>query len=219
MGGHALAVAADLEGTLTAGETWRGLDRYLRAHDRAADYRFFFAQHFPKALAARLNLIDKHEFRKRWMTELLQFFAGMSEAGFDEVAAWVVENELWPKRRHEVVAALKVHQAAGETLILSSATYQPVLEGFARRLGARAVGTPLALSEGKLTGGLGGTINAGEAKAKRLHDALGEERLYAAYGDTEADIPMLLLSDRPVAVYPDKTLKATAKALKWTILD
>ncbi len=30
---------------------------------------------------------------------------------------------------------------------------------------------------------------------------------------------MLLLSDRPVAVYPDKALRTTAEALNWTILD
>ena len=218
-GGAAVAVVADLEGTLTVGETWRGLDRFLRAHERAADYRLFFVKRFPGALAARFNLIDRRKFRDAWLTELPQFFKGMSEREFAEVAAWVVENELWPRRRHDVIAALRVHQAAGEDLVLSSGTYQPVLESFARRLGARALGTPLAVENGALTGKLGGAVNVGKTKAERLHDALGVARLYAAYGDTEADVPTLLLSDRPVAVYPDKVLKTTATALEWTILD
>ena len=102
-----MSVAADLEGTLTVGETWRGLDRFLRAHACATDYRYFFAKRFPGAVAARLNFIDKHDFRREWLTQLPQFFAGMSESEFDDVAAWVVENELWPKRRRDVVAALK----------------------------------------------------------------------------------------------------------------
>ena len=212
-----MAVAADLEGTLTTGETWRGLDRYLRSHNRV-DYRLFFARRFPEALAARLGIIDKREFGNRWLGDLSHFFAGLNEAEFAEVATWVVENELWPKRRREVVAALKVHQAAGEDLVLASGTYQPVLKSFAQRLGARSLGTPLAVRAGKLTGELRGAVNVGKTKAERLHDALGDERLYAAYGDTAADIPMLLLSDRPVAVYPDKILKATAEALNWTIL-
>ncbi len=186
-GGTAVAVVADLEGTLTVGETWRGLDRFLRAQEGAAEYRLFFAGRFPGALAARLNLVDRRAFKNRWLSDLLHFFAGMSEADFGEVAAWVVETELWPQRRHDVVAALRVHQAAGEDLVLASGTYQPVLDAFAQRLGARALGTPLAVSEGRLTGELCGAVNVGSTKAERLHDALGAERLYAAYGDTEAD--------------------------------
>ena len=62
-------------------------------------------------------------------------------------------------------------------------------------------------------------VRVGEVKALRLHERLGAARLYAAYGDTEADIPMLMLSDRPIAVYPDRALRSTARALGWTVLE
>lgn len=214
-----MVVAADLEGTLTTGETWKGLGRYLRTNGQSLAYSAFFARRIPEAVAAKLHLKDERAFKNRWIADLSQFFAGMAESDFAEVAHYVVDAELWPKRRKDVIAALKAHQAAGERLVLVSGTYQPILEVFAERLGARAVGTPLESIDGKLTGHLGGEVNVGEVKAKRLHDALGQERLYATYGDTEADISMMLLGDKPVAVYPDKTLRDTAEALAWNILE
>ena len=214
-----MVVAADLEGTLTTGETWKGLGRYLMGHGQALGYGAFFARRMPKAVAAKLHLTDERAFKNQWMTDLSQFFAGMSVKEFCEVAEWVVDTELWPKRREDIIAALKAHQAAGEKLVLVSGTYQPILEIFAERLGAGAVGTPLEVVNGKLTGRLAGEVNVGEAKAKRLHEMLGQERLYATYGDTEADISMMMLGDKPVAVYPDKTLRDTAEALAWNILE
>ena len=126
---------------------------------------------------------------------------------------------LWPRRRSEIIAALRAHQIAGERVLITSASYQPVLEHFARKLGAEALGSPLEVADEALTGRLAGALNVGEVKAQRLHEALGEVRLYAAYGDTGADIPMLLLSDHPVAVYPDRRLRATARALGWMVLE
>lgn len=214
-----MVVAADLEGTLTTGETWKALGRYLLGHGQALGYGSFFARRIPGALITNLGLGSKQAFKNRWMENLSQFFAGMTHDEFSEVAEWVVEHELWPKRREDVIAALKVHQAAGEKLMLVSGTYQPILEVFAERLGAGAVGTPLETVNGKLTGRLAGEVNVGEAKAKRLHEVLGQERLYATYGDTEADISMMMLGDKPVAVYPDKKLRDTAEALAWNILE
>lgn len=214
-----MVVAADLEGTLTTGESWKGLGRYLSRHGQALAYGTFFAKRLPEALAAKFHLTDERAFKNRWMTDLSHFFAGMTEADFAKVAHYVVDTELWPKRREDVMAALKVHQAAGEKLVLVSGTYQPILELFAERMGASAVGTPLECVDGKLTGRLAGEVNVGEVKARRLHEALGQERLYATYGDTEADISMMMLGDKPVAVYPDKTLRDTAEALAWNILE
>jgi phosphoserine phosphatase len=47
---------------------------------------------------------------------------------------------------------------------------------------------------------------------------LGVDKVDVAYGDTWADIPLLKHADRPVAVYPDEVLKATALERGWEIL-
>ncbi len=221
-----MAVATDLEGTLTTGQTWRALGAYLVAHGRGGAYRRMFAQNLPSALMARSGMLPVEVVRERWMVGLLNLFRGDAAESFAEASSWVVENVLWPQRRPEVVAALRVHQAAGERLVLASGAFQPVLEAFARRLpqevgtpAPMAIGSPVAVREGRLAGGLDGPLNVGDAKARRLHEALGSERLYAAYGDSGDDVPMLLLSDRPVAVYPDRVLRRTASDLGWSVFE
>lgn len=212
-------VASDLEGTLTTGETWRGLGRYLRRHGSRGAYAAFFLRRVPGFVMVMLGIRDKRAFKNAWLRDFAALFADMSHEAFAEAARWVVDNELWPKRRKDIIASLKVHQAAGERVVLASGTYQPVLELFAERVGALAIGTPLELRDGKLTGKLAGEVNVGDVKAQRLHAFLGQQRLYATYGDTKADISMMMLGDKPIAVYPDKELRSTAEALAWNILE
>ncbi len=221
-----MAVATDLEGTLTTAQTWRALGAYLVAHGRGRAYRRMFARNLPWALMARSGILPIEVVRERWMLGLLNLFRGDAAESFAEASSWVVEHHLWPQRRPEVVAALRVHQAAGERLVLASGAFQPVVEAFARRLPQEirtpapiAIGSPVAVREGRLDGGLDGPLNVGDAKARRLHEALGSERLYAAYGDSGDDVPMLLLSDRPVAVYPDRVLRRTASDLGWSVFE
>ncbi len=221
-----MAVASDLEGTLTTGESWRALGAYLSAHGAGLRYRAAFARRLPDGAAARLGLRSTDGFRERWLIDLLGLFRGATREAFREVAAWVVDEELWPRRRQEVLAALRVHQAAGEPLVVSSGAFQPIVEAFAMRMmretspgPVSALGSPIEFVSGMLTGCLAGPLNVGDAKARRLHDALGRERLYAAYGDSAADVPMLLTSDRPVAVYPDRVLRRTASQLGWTVFE
>ena len=110
-------VASDLEGTLTTGETWRGVGRYLRAERgpwTAARYRAFFAANTPGALLARRGVIDEQAMRLRWMRDLARFFRGFDTAELGHMAEWVVEHELWPKRREAVIAELATHRAAGQ---------------------------------------------------------------------------------------------------------
>lgn len=214
-----MAVAADLEGTLTTGESWRAVVEYLITHGKGRAYRTFFLKRLPAALWSYASPRQKRRFATRWLCDLAGFFAGMTTDEMCALATWVVDEALWPKRREEVIAALKLHQATGERLIISSGTYQPILECFARKLGACALGTPLEVIDGKLTGKVLGSVNVEQVKAARLHELLGDERLYAAYGNTEADIPMLMLSDRPIAVYPDRLLRSTAKTLGWTVFE
>jgi HAD superfamily phosphoserine phosphatase-like hydrolase len=220
-----VAVASDLEGTLTVGETWRGIGRHVMTHLNRWGYRWFFARRFPEALAARAGRIDKRAFQDRWMRDLLRFYRGVPEPEFAAAAAWVVEHELWPKRRDDVLAALRVHLAGGDRVVLTSGTYQQVLDAFAERVAREtgrpvdAIGTLVEMEGGTLTGRVAGDVNVGAVKAARLREALGSEPLSAAYGDTVADLPMLRLSDHPVAVYPDEGLRRAAVEQGWSVLD
>ncbi|HEY8649171.1 MAG TPA: hypothetical protein VIM50_07300 [Candidatus Limnocylindria bacterium] len=54
-----MIVAADLEGTLTTGETWKGIGRYLSASGQRSAYRMFFLTHLPGALLVKAHLLPK----------------------------------------------------------------------------------------------------------------------------------------------------------------
>ena len=211
-------VASDVEGTLTMGETWRALGRYYQQNEQRGAYRRFFAARMPGFALMKLGVKNEATYKERWIADLAQFFAGMDVAALEQVAAWVVKHELWAKRRPDVVAELERRREVGRTLILASGIYQPVLEVLAARLGAVALGTPLEMKGGVATGRLVGEVNTGEAKLARLTAWLGRRTLSAAYGDTEADVPMLTRAEEAVAVYPDAQLEEAAHARGWRVL-
>lgn len=213
-----MIVAADLEGTLTTGETWKGVGRYLVGHGRGPAYRAFFLTHLPGALLVKARLLPRPWYRDRWMADLARLFKGWDEPALRGMAEWVVEHELWALRRPSVIAELDAHRRDGATLILASATYQPVLEAFAERCGAQALGTRLEVVDGVATGRINGRVNAGGEKVDRLLRAIAPERLSSAYGDSVSDIPMLELSAAPVAVQPDAGLRRLAARREWRVL-
>ncbi|GAB4478724.1 MAG: hypothetical protein Kow00124_23440 [Anaerolineae bacterium] len=219
-GRDTVIIASDLEGTLTTGATWVGVGEYLKVHGHAARYRLFFAAHLPGALLARPHLINQQRYKERWLVDLAQLLRGFTPAELDHMAEWVVEHEMWPGRRTDVLAELEGHMAAGRRVILASGTYQPVIEAFARRIGVtECLGTPFTLREGRATGHLAGPMNTGERKIAALRAYLNGAVLDMAYGDTAADIPMLAAAASAVAVYPDGPLRDRARREGWRILD
>jgi HAD superfamily phosphoserine phosphatase-like hydrolase len=215
-----MMIASDLEGTLTTGETWRGIRAYLSTHGRKGEFYGFFASQLPEFLGSKLGLVAKREFQNRWTARILRLFTGISETEFAGIAAWVAEHELLPKIRPTVLKRLQAHQQAGARVILASGTYQPVLEAVAGQFGFEALGTPLEIKNSKLTGRIVGEISVGAAKKRRLEQALLGQTLEAAYGDTLPDAPMLDLA-KTAFVVPgnDAALEALAAAKGWQVLE
>lgn len=227
-------IATDLEGTLTTGETWKGMAAWMQAHGRAGQYQAFFYRQLPGAILARLGLGDKRAFQNRFMAGAAGLLAGLGQARLEGVGAWVVTNELWPKRRPEVLEEIQSALRRGERVVLCSATFQPILEAFARRLGEEvadplagqagpvdqvvALGTPLEMVNGVCTGRTMGPIRSGQFKADQLEQFLGGQILQAAYGDTLPDLPMLELAQNPVVVYPEARLRQLAVARRWRVI-
>lgn len=214
-------VAADLEGTLSAGATWTGLRRWLEANGQKRLFRQFMRQRLWPILKFRLGLIkDARAFKEQWVLDMFRLFAGYSEAEFNEVADFVVEQELWPQRRQAVAAEFLAHRLPGRRLIIVTGVNEPVLARFARKLGegVEAIGTPLHFEAGVFTGEIVGRLNTGAEKVTQLRPFTRHGRIVAAYGDTAADIPMLEMAQEPVAVFPDAGLQETAVAAGWRII-
>ncbi len=158
------------------------------------------------------------DFRDRWVRDLTRLFRGWTAKDLAALAEWVVDHELWPARREDVLVELTAHRRAGRRIALLSAMYQPILDELARRIDAEAYGSVLEMRDGRATGRLVGAPNSGTAKTRRLREVVGGQALIAAYGDTGADVSMLELATEPVAVDPDRALRRVALERGWRIL-
>lgn len=214
-----LYVVSDLEGTLTTGETWRGMLRVLRARGDGGKVRAFLARKLPAVLLARARVLDTQAVRQSWVAELPMLLRGATRDDIRAIAEDVVEHDLWPNRREDVLDELRRHRAEGRTVVLASGTYQPVLDAFAERIGALALGTPLEFDgHGRLTGRVVGAVRVGETKAHEVMRFVRGADVHAAYGDTAPDTFLLRLARSAVAVYPDRDLARFARSRGWRVL-
>jgi phosphoserine phosphatase len=218
-------VVADLEGTCTRGETWRGIGRWLAEHGRRGRYRRFLAPRLAALPLVRLGLISRKGFRDRWIRDLARLLDGLTAEELEAVATRVVEEELWPKRRVAVIGELESAGADGARVAIASGTYEPILAAFAARLAGGpsgpviALGTPLEMVDGRTTGRLAGRVGTGSLKADRVSALAAGAPVQAAYGDSLADVPLLDLAADAIAVAPDRDLRPLATARGWRILD
>lgn len=214
------AVASDLEGTITAGETWRGMRDFLLENGRSQQYRRFFLRKVPGLFFFRQGWVNERAFKERWILGLLRLFKGYDEAEMAAMAEFVAMETLWPTRRETVVAELQNHAANGRSVVIVTGLFEPILQRLAQELGGfDAIGTPLLFENGRFTGQTSNPLNVGDQKVDQLQPYLQDGRLAAAYGDTIRDIPMLELAEEPVAVHPDAPLRQTAQARGWRILE
>lgn len=213
-------VAFDLEGTITAGETWRGMRDFLITNGEERAYRRFFWRRAPELFLFRLGFVNKRAFKERWILGLLRLFEGSSQDEIEAMARFVAQETLWSARRQAVVAELQQHQANGRSVVIVTGLFEPILANLVPKLGRlETIGTPLAFENGRFTGRTAAPLNVGERKVTQLQPYLQDGRLAAAYGDTGRDIPMLELALKPVAVHPDDQLRATAQKRGWRILE
>lgn len=211
-------VTSDLEGTLSAGNTWRILGEFVQAHGRKGEYRRFFYARMPKVLLSKMGWLNGQKMREDWFVDMTRMLAGFNAEKISEVMDFIVD-ELWQMRRPDVVAELQKHVADGRRVVVVSGTYQMAAERFAARFGAEGIGTPLALdANGLATGKLIGKLNTGEQKVLSIRQKLGVDEVLAAYGDTEGDIPMLSIAQNAVAAYPNKLLAEVAQAKGWRMM-
>jgi phosphoserine phosphatase len=131
------------------------------------------------------------------------------------VGEWAVEHDLWKQRRDDVIARLQAHAAQGAQVYIASSVVEPIIEPFAKRVGAQTIGTPVEYTNGQVR--VAGDLVAQERKIEQVLGRLNVERVDFAYGDTEQDVPLLEHAEHPVAVYPDERLKAVALERGWEI--
>jgi HAD superfamily hydrolase (TIGR01490 family) len=124
----------------------------------------------------------------------------------------------------EARAALERHAAAGQDRIIVSASPVELVSALADALGLEgAIGTRSEIMDGRYTGRLAGPFCYGAGKvaetvrlaAERGYDLAGS----TAYSDAVSDLPFLEAVGSPVAINPDRELRAVARARGWRTVE
>lgn len=212
-----MVVVTDLEGTVSAGETWRGLTQYLALHGQGSAVRRMLLPYAIRRWLKRLGFRENPQDRLRLMADLAVLMRGRSRDEWKAAGDWITEHILWPARFDRVWLELVEARQVGARVIVCSGAFQPVVDAFARRGDFDGLGTPLAWNDSRSTG-LGGPINQAEWKATALRELLGQTAIDRAYGDTAADIPMLRLATSVTIVDHDPALRREAEERGWRIL-
>lgn len=211
-----MIVVSDMMGTLTTGSPFLGLVDWVKHNQSKAQANLHMAAIMPAYVLAKGGLIDWQAWGQKLMVESLGYIRNADEEKVRQVAEWIVEHDFWKKRRADVIERLVKHREAGAQVYIASSVVEPFIEPFAKRIGAQVLGTPTEILNGKLR--MVGELKANEKKIEQVLSRLAVDRVDVAYGDTIMDIPLLDHADHPVAVYPDKKLKAVALERGWEII-
>lgn len=211
-----MIVVSDLMGTLTTGSPVLGLVDWVRHNQSKWQARWYMASMVPGYLLAKRGLINWQRWGQNLMVTSLSMIKEATPQKFDQVAEWMVEADLWKKRREDVIRRLGEHRRNGAQVYIASSVHEPGVVAFARRIGAQAIGTPVEFVNGRVR--FSGKLVAGEKKIEQVLSRLGVDHVDYAYGDTALDIRLLEHADHPVAVYPDGKLRAAAKEYGWEIM-
>jgi len=163
-------------------------------------------------------------------TDYCNFYAA-SLVGFDVQTLQPLRERFlheWvePRIPADARALLGECRAAGDTLVLTTATNRAISELTAASLGVdHFICTELEMAGGRYTGRTRGTLNMRSGKIDRLRawlDEIGQpERLLreaSFYSDSINDLALLSAVRRPIVVDPDPRLEATARRNRWTVL-
>lgn len=212
-----MIVVSDMMGTLTTGSPFLGLVDWVRHNQSKWQANLKIASIMPAYLLAKNGIIiDWQLWGQKLMIDSLAYVKNADAEKLRHVSEWVVEHDLWKKRREDVIERLVKHREAGADVYIASSVVEPFIEPFARRIGAQVSGTPVEIKDGRIR--MVGELVASEKKIEQILNRLGMTRVDFAYGDTVLDIPLLEHANHPVAVYPDAKLKIVALERGWEII-
>ena len=158
-------------------------------------------------------------------TEALRMQGALkSEAAHAKFMQTVVQKAIQPQAR----ALVQQHQAAGDAVVIVTATNEFVTRPIANAFGVpELIAIELARdpSNGWFSGKIAGTPSFREGKVKRVEAwlaarGLGWEQVESTfYSDSMNDLPLLEKVTHPVATNPDERLRAIATERGWRILE
>jgi len=211
-----MIVVSDMMGTLTTGSPILGVVDWVKHNQSKVRANMIMASVMPGYLLAKNGIIDWQAWGQNIMIDSLTYIKNADQEILQQVSEWVVEHNLWLKRREDVVTRLIKHRDEGAQVYIASSVFEPFIAPFAKHIGVQFIGTPVEIVNARVQ--MAGELVADETKIEQVLSRLGVQRVDVAYGDTLLDVPLLEHADHPVAVYPDKKLKMVALERGWEII-
>jgi HAD superfamily hydrolase (TIGR01490 family) len=170
--------------------------------------------------AGTLNIHDYVRFATRAARE-----RGAVEAA--KAHARYMDEVIRPRITPEALALLRLHQHAGDAVIIVTATNEFVTRPIAQAFGVNElIAVDLERdASGWITGEIRGTPSFREGKVTRVADWLAQKELdwgdveITFYSDSMNDLPLLEKAHYPVATNPDARLRQLATERGWRILE
>jgi HAD superfamily hydrolase (TIGR01490 family) len=215
----AAAAFFDLDKTIIAGSSALAFSRPFRRQGlitRRAALRSGYAQLLIMVSGADAATV---EALRRRITALC---TGWEIAQIRAIVAETLHEIVEPLVYAEATELIAEHRAAGDEVVVLSASGLEVVEPIAALVGAdRCQATRMAIRNGCYTGEIELYLY-GEQKAQAARD-IAAARGYRladcrAYSDSITDLPLLEAVGHPTAVNPDRALRRVAEERGWPIL-
>lgn len=157
-----------------------------------------------------------------YMAFSLEPMLGRTPEEVDHLVGPWVEDFIEPIIFSDATRCIAEHRAAGDRILVISASGVHLVKPIAARIGIDEVlAIDLDVAHGVYTGKTVGTLTYREGKITRLLEWLdveGENLEGASfYSDSRNDLPLLLKVDHPHVVNPDPALLAHAQKAGWPV--
>ena len=201
-------------GEFTLGLGWNDAGDFKRKNDA------FYAQY-------KAGTLDIHAYCRFATSAVCREGQAKSQAAHAQYMQQVVQPGILP----QALELVRQHQAAGDTVVIITATNE-----FVTRPIADAFGVPELLAvelerdtepggSGWITGEIKGIPTFREGKVTRMEQWLSDRQLAwrdlhsTFYSDSINDLPLMEKVNDPVATNPDDKLRAVASQRGWRILE
>ncbi|MCR5536652.1 MAG: HAD-IB family hydrolase [Succinivibrio sp.] len=198
----------DMDGTLINGDTNDQSTRYYVERQLAA----------PDFLEPLPGYVQSFFAGKLKVTQFLDYVVSpllpLSAAQQQEVLRNLVRERIVPLVKPGALKAIRAHQERHDTLVIVSSTADYIVREVGRALGIpHVIAAPIGVdSDGRITGGVVGTVPYQEGKVICIDNFIRERQLgwedSSAYGDSVNDLPMLLKAEHRYAIDPNEQLRA-----------
>lgn len=198
-------------GEFTVRLGWRDAESYTRANDA------FYEQY-------KAGTLDIHEYIRFSVSAVREHGPERAQAAHRRFMAEVIE----PAIRPAALDLVRAHQAAGDQVVIVTATNEFITRPIASAFGVdELIAIDLERDDnGNPTGAIRGTPSFREGKVARMEQWLSERGLdwgrvehTTFYSDSINDLPLLEKVHEPVATNPDTRLHAIAAERGWRILN